>query len=307
MAVNRIGALFHSGEAYAAFRPSYVPAIFEHIRVFGGFSSPPSSSTSQAPSPPQERWGACMYDIGCGTGQAIDKLRVHFDRVVGVDTSEKQLQQARSKNYPNVAYQLQFGEEALEQAEPSSVSLITCAQAAHWFEDVQRFSNAATHALTPHGTLAVWGYTLPFFAAKHGAPQAEQGRINAANQLIRNFHDNALNGHWEQPGRSRVMNECVHLHPVLRRDFKHFEVHHVREEKDALPFASLVNYINTWSGLAAFRQKHPEEAEEEYRSLCAALKGSIAVTGGGEETTEAACCICLGTFVIPYFLILCKN
>ncbi|KAI5107469.1 hypothetical protein C0J45_3107 [Silurus meridionalis] len=161
--------------------------------------------------PPHEH----AVDLGCGTGQNTRLLAPHFQKVVGIDVSECQLEQARAvPGFANVTYRsgpaedlpfpdgsvdlltaarllapyfqkvvgIDVSECQLEEARAvpgfsnvtyrsgpaedlpfpdGSVDLLTAASAAHWF-DAERFLKEAARVLKPHGCIALLGYSDDF-------------------------------------------------------------------------------------------------------------------------------------------------
>lgn len=106
------------------------------------------------------------WDVACGTGQATSALALLFDKVIGTDLSQSQLENAVQRD--NILY-VQCSSEAEPRLLgeklgilPASVDLITVAQALHWF-DLEKFYANAKHFLKPNGILSVWGYTWPIF------------------------------------------------------------------------------------------------------------------------------------------------
>lgn len=95
-------------------------------------------------------------DVGCGTGQATVALAEHLlnSNVIGVDPSRAQIENAA--HHPRVTYTVGH-ETALPVTEPSSVTLVTAAQAAHWF-DIPKFYDEVDRVLMPGGALALWLY-----------------------------------------------------------------------------------------------------------------------------------------------------
>src|SRR5262245_30282656 len=102
-------------QAYARFRPTYPPELFQWL-----------AAESQSRN--------MVWDAGTGSGQAAVGLAEHFERVVGTDPSMPQLAEARK--HPRVEYH--EGVEGESGLEPASVDLVTAAQALHWF-DLQSF------------------------------------------------------------------------------------------------------------------------------------------------------------------------
>ena len=72
----------------------------------------------------------------------------------------------------------------------ASVSLITVAQALHWF-DLERFFTEAKRVLEPGGVLAVWAY---------GINQVEG---EAVNQFVQEYYSSTVGPYWP-PERTLV-------------------------------------------------------------------------------------------------------
>jgi SAM-dependent methyltransferase len=120
---------------YAAFRPTYPHALFEWLSTL-------------APS------RALVWDCGTGSGQAAAGLAGYFGRVHATDPSQAQLDGAHP--HPRISYQV--GQEADSGLPEQSASLVTAAQAAHWF-DLIAFYAEVDRILLPGGVLAIWSYS----------------------------------------------------------------------------------------------------------------------------------------------------
>ena len=120
--------------AYAAFRPTYPAALFEHI----------------ARASPRH---ARALDCGTGNGQAAHGLAAHFRRVLATDLSPGQLRQAAP--HARVCYAAMRAERT---ALPNRcMDCVTVAQALHWLP-LAEFYAEARRVLNPGGILAVWCY-----------------------------------------------------------------------------------------------------------------------------------------------------
>ncbi|XP_019409681.1 PREDICTED: putative methyltransferase DDB_G0268948 [Crocodylus porosus] len=96
-------------------------------------------------------------DIGCGSGQGTRVLAAHFEKVIGIDISEAQIEEAKQANtLPNVSYCVSSAEQL--PFEDGSVDLITAFVAAHWF-DLERFMKELDRVLRPNGCVAFSTYT----------------------------------------------------------------------------------------------------------------------------------------------------
>ncbi|QAU35671.1 class I SAM-dependent methyltransferase [Janthinobacterium sp. 17J80-10] len=125
------------GRAYARFRPEYPPGVAAFL-------------ASEAPDK------QIAVDVGCGNGQLTQLLAPYFARVIGLDPSADQI--ANVTPNERINYQCAPAEQ-LPLAD-KSVSLITAAQAAHWFnlpafyQEVRRIGiSGAILALISYGVL----------------------------------------------------------------------------------------------------------------------------------------------------------
>ncbi|KAG2459707.1 CRG1 methyltransferase, partial [Polypterus senegalus] len=115
---------------------------------------------------------ALAVDIGCGTGQVSRSLAPHFEKIIGVDISEAQLDEARKEtNLSNVKYIKCHAEDL--PADDGSVDLITAAHAAHWF-DKERFLKEVNRVLKPGGCVALFGFTT---GIEFSFPGVNPGRL----------------------------------------------------------------------------------------------------------------------------------
>jgi SAM-dependent methyltransferase len=119
---------------YAAFRPGYPDALFDWL-------------ASLTPS------RALVWDCGTGSGQAAAPLARYFGAVHATDPSQAQLDGAPP--HPRIRYRV--GREAASGLPDGSTSLVTVAQAAHWF-DLTAFYAEVDRVLQPGGVLAIWSY-----------------------------------------------------------------------------------------------------------------------------------------------------
>ncbi|GAB2267152.1 hypothetical protein Dimus_002137 [Dionaea muscipula] len=96
----------------------------------------------------------------------MDQLQLAeiYKTVIGTDTSAKQLGYA--PNLPNVHYHqtppvISLADLDHIVAPPSTVDLVTIAQALHWFDLPEFYSQVKRILKKPHGVIAAWCYTLP--------------------------------------------------------------------------------------------------------------------------------------------------
>lgn len=121
---------------YARRRPTYPPELFAWLSSLVNVHD-------------------AAWDCGAGNGQAAIGLADHFTRVIATEPSANQL--AHAAAHPRVEYRCESAESSSIAA--TSVSLITAAQAAHWF-DLDRFYAEVRRVALPGGVLAIWCYHL---------------------------------------------------------------------------------------------------------------------------------------------------
>ncbi|XP_048455406.1 putative methyltransferase DDB_G0268948 [Rhincodon typus] len=98
-------------------------------------------------------------DVGCGSGQSTRGLASHFEKVVGIDMSEAQVEEAKKMDRSdNVSYRQGQAEEL--DFKDGSVDLITVGAAAQWF-DLEKFMKEVDRVLKPKGCLGLYCYTVP--------------------------------------------------------------------------------------------------------------------------------------------------
>ena len=154
---------------YASYRPRYPAALFEWL----------SRNT-----PDRE----IAWDCGTGTGQAAVALAEHFGFVVASDASTAQL--AHAAPHPRVHYAAMPAERSALANE--SVSLVTVAQALHWFDRPMFFAEAR-RVLAPRGIVAAWSYGMLTL------------RDEALDRIVRRFHGEALGPFW--PPERRLVDD----------------------------------------------------------------------------------------------------
>lgn len=145
---------------YAQYRPDYPAALFNFI-----LQSVPHKNIA--------------WDCATGNGQCAVALAKQFKKVIATDISSKQLTNAVRAN--NIEYALQPAEHT--SIESNSIDLITVAQAIHWF-DTEQFYTEAIRVAGNNAFIAVWCYSLL--------------QINEPiDALINHYHFNTLAAYWD--------------------------------------------------------------------------------------------------------------
>jgi len=271
---------------YALFRPTYPRQLYNQIFDFCSIHSPSlfafisflfsllpvpfssSSSISILFLPPNSTKGKAL-DLGCGSGQATKELAKHFDQVTGIDPSEEQLQEARGKEQelPKGLTFLQGSAHPLpaEAAPASSVDLVTCAQAFHWFSFPAAFTEI-TRVLKPSGVCAIWTYRNPSLS-------------NAvADRWVNGwFYEELMGPYWSSRrgiidrGYKDVEEEMVHHFGVVEA------VRETLEIRKKVSISDFINYLSSWSAYQSWKEKNPG-AEDPLdclkRELCKAYEAA---------------------------------
>lgn len=163
-------------QGYSAYRPRYPSALFDALVNVVAY--PESRAVDGS---------TLVWDCAAGTGQASVALGERFQRVFATDASASQIRQAEA--HACVQYTVATAEHCPLRS--GSVSLVTVAQALHWFQ-VDAFYREATRVLRPGGVLAVWCYGLLRVDENH-----------AVERVIDRFSEVTL-GRWWPPERRHV-------------------------------------------------------------------------------------------------------
>ena len=153
---------------YAAFRPTYPPALFEYLAEVA-----PRRDTA--------------WDCGAGSGQATLDLANWFRFVVATELSGEQAD--RATRHGNVAWAL-----ARAEATPlagGAMDLVAVAQALHWFAN-DAFYAEVRRVAAPAGIFAAWSY----------GPAWVEG---AAGTALARFAQEIVGPYW--PAERRYVDE----------------------------------------------------------------------------------------------------
>jgi SAM-dependent methyltransferase len=197
--------------SYADYRPSYPRELFEWLASIA----------------PDRR---IAWDCGTGSGQAALGLGEHFAQVVATDPSVAQL--AHAVRHPAVSYVAMSAERSA--LADGSVSVVTVAQALHWF-DQPTFYAEARRVLVAGGVLAVWSYGLLTLSD------------SVLDAVIRRFHGETVGPYW--PPERRLVDEgyralALPFAPVRPPDLT-MEAEWTLEQ--------LAGYLSTWSAVQRAR------------------------------------------------------
>ncbi|MEU9378232.1 class I SAM-dependent methyltransferase [Streptomyces sp. NPDC048255] len=133
---SRARSFSSAAARYAAYRPSYPPALFDAVAELAGFPLA----------------GARVADVGAGTGIATALLEERGARVVAVEPGDGMAEEFRHRN-PRTP--LVRGDGNRLPLATGCLDLLTYAQSWHW-TDPARAVPEALRVLRPGGALAVW-------------------------------------------------------------------------------------------------------------------------------------------------------
>lgn len=210
---------------YAEARPTYPPELFQFI----------SSKTPHHD---------LVWDVGTGSGQAAVSLAELYKEVVATDTSPEQL--AFAPKLPNIRYVRTPAAVSLDGlqrdvAPPSTVDLITVAQALHWFHLPTFYAQARNLLRGPHGVLAAWCYTVP--------------RVNAAvDSILGRVYTEA--GPFWAPERRTVEDELRNIDfPFDPVDGEEHTGPFEFSAESKMDLEAYLTYIRSWSAYQTAREK----------------------------------------------------
>lgn len=130
----------HAAEEFERYRPDYPPELFEHILAV-------------VPSNHRER----AMDLGAGTGKATRALLPHFREVIAVEPDPGMAAKLK-EDIPAVIVRNVTSEDSSQP--PSTVDLVTIANALHWMDAPRVFANVHSW-LRPRAIFAVFDRPLP--------------------------------------------------------------------------------------------------------------------------------------------------
>jgi len=219
---------------YANFRPVYPPSLYDKIAS----SVVPTGNETLA------------IDVGCGPGQATVALAAYFDKIVGIDPSQAQLQNAAT--HDRVSYQV--GQATKLPAQNGTVAAVTAAQAAHWF-DIPTFHQEVDRVLQPGGCLAMWTYGNVEFQ--------DDPKLQA--MVTQTLYEETLGqgGYWDDR-RLLVENKYRDI-PVLSDKYPGSyvgeRIYTGHDIEGDMGKAQLIGYLRSWSGYVTYCQRNGIEQE----------------------------------------------
>lgn len=210
---------------YAAYRPRYPRALVDALAD----RSPP---------------GAAL-DVGCGSGQLTVALAERFERVIGVDPSQAQLDAAQA--HPRVVYRCAPAEAT--GLPDGSAALVVAAQAAHWF-DWPRFVAEVARVARPGALVGLVTYGLLIV----------DGEAREANEVIERYYRDVVGPYWpaERAHIENAYRDLVLPWPAVDAPPLEMRTTWTRDE--------LVGFLSTWSATARMVEREGPGPFEELRA-----------------------------------------
>lgn len=220
------------GSAYALFRPEYPVGLARFLsQTIGG--------------------RGCAVDIGCGNGQLTRQLAEHFDRVIGVDPSEDQI--ANAHRQVNIDYICAPAEQL--PLPDRSASLITAAQAAHWFH-LPRFFQEAQRIADDDAVIALISYGVMQLS-----PSELQERFNK-------FYSDEIGPYWP-PERKLVDSGYADIEfPFEEMPYPKMTIDRVWE------LGEFLGYLSTWSAVRRVNEAGRDDILENFVRDISSLWGA---------------------------------
>ncbi|XP_072173419.1 putative methyltransferase DDB_G0268948 [Diadema setosum] len=195
-----------------------------------------------------------VVDVGCGSGQFTRSLARHFDRALGCDVSQAQIDEAKRQNRQSHVDYCVSPAETLP-VEDSSVDVITASSAAHWFE-YPAFFQEVDRVLRPGGCVVVLATVRK--TIHHRDAATEEQLLECKDKYM-----NALNEYRLIP-----RDTLVKFYEDL--NFPSYEMKRDAVGEDLNFTASdYVNFMKTVSYSLKYTERHPESKlfEELQESL----------------------------------------
>lgn len=235
-----------NSDRYARFRPSYPPELVDEILKLVDHTT-------------------LAWDVATGNGQLASLLAPHFQQVIATDLSENQIRQAIQ--IPNVIYRQESAENS--SLSGGSASLITVAQAVHWF-DFEAFYQEVRRVLEPNGIIALIGY--PLFTTDD----------ESLNHKIDTLYSGLLGSRYWDAER-RYLDEGYQTIPF---PFQEVEFPSLSMEISHNS-ASLIGYLETWSAIKKYRKMNPNS--EILDRLLIEIGSIVASKGGVDIRFDLVC------------------
>lgn len=223
------------GRAYARFRPEYPPELATHLAEIALDNR-------------------LAVDVGCGNGQLTQLLAPHFKALIGLDPSADQI--ANAIPHERITYQCARAEQLPLVAD--CASLITAAQAAHWF-NLPVFYQEVRRIAAPECVLALISY---------GVLNLE----SALNQRFQKFYWDEIGPYWA-PERKLVDSGYA----TIDFPFEELAVPTLDIKVD-WHLSEFLGYLLTWSAVRSAKEAGREKVLLDFADDISSLWGDANIT-----------------------------
>ncbi|XP_072020677.1 putative methyltransferase DDB_G0268948 [Amphiura filiformis] len=214
-------------------------------------------------------------DIACGSGQGTEDLAQHFEKVIGIDISSAQINEAnRTNKATNVEYKV--GDAENIPVKDNSVDLVTCSQAVHWF-DFDTFLREVDRILTPNGVLAV--YSRGDYVLLHDDQHVEK----ELTTIYKECTWKTLKNYWNDPVHATRQKGYVDLN-IPYPDFNRTRI----QSKMDMTLTELTGFISSFTAYQRFRKENPDE--DIFTPLYARFLRALKVNTEPDKTVVTAGC-----------------
>ena len=219
--------------SYRLYRPSYPPELYEHIVQYYFQNSSQHDMTRKI---------LLAADIACGSGQATADLSNYCERVIGIDGSQNQLENAVKK--PNIEYKCGNAEDLSAFFSPNSLDLITVATGLHWF-NTEHFFKEVDRVLKLNGVVAIWAYGIPTL-----------DNNDEATKVFDRFCTNDLRDCWSD----RIEIGFQYYKSILNLfPYEQTRIQKALECKKEMTIQDFIKFIATYSSFQTYRERFGEE------------------------------------------------
>ncbi|KAL5601046.1 hypothetical protein BROUX41_005875 [Berkeleyomyces rouxiae] len=248
-----------SSVKYAHARPHYPATLVSRILSYHGANSPRGS----------------LIDIGCGPGTAAIAFSSKFDRIIGVDPSERMISQTSSLSttHPQMSFCVSPAED-LSLFNDAVFDMAVAGQSAHWFSNAAALNEIA-RIVRRGGTFAFWGYNDNIIVSYPAATAVFHDFLYRPNgEVAPGMH--SMGRYWEQPGRGilrdyleQVVLPQEHWSEVTREIYRpdlatcevrpsDGEQHQGFWLQKRMTLGEFEAYVRTYSAFSAWRDSNPQ-------------------------------------------------
>nr|XP_039263331.1 putative methyltransferase DDB_G0268948 [Styela clava] len=225
-------------KTYAVYRPDYPISVAEEIISYVSRKS----GLQKGDNIP------VMVDIGCGTGQSTKLFQPYVSKIIGIDPSENQIEQAKICNSAaNVTYLV--GKAESIPVDDESVDLVCAGISIHWV-DFECFFKECSRVLKPSGSIALYAYWKP------NITQLDRSPDPSAASILFNLRSKCI---WHERN-SHVADKYSRIFDMIPcEDKARIDCHKIEKELSLEDFSK---YVSTWSSYHTFL-KNKEDCQSD--------------------------------------------